>query len=208
MFGIVYAIIGIVGRIGWVNKQANANRESFRQTYNPKRGTYLDMYGAERKPNGEYCRTERDPVSGDLIQRDDKRRIVRNFSKEERTKIANKNDSTVIKMSELDMTGSDYVDIKGVRYIDKTTGDEYVIRVFPIEDNNKTLIYFYMKTSDLSLVRITDGEKKYGSFKNIDIINEFINKYNIEQRTKCFYNKKEKYHNAQKRDKDRELRIN
>ena len=208
MFGIIYTIIGIIGRIGWINKQANANRIAFQKTYNNKRGTYLDMYGAERKPNGEYCKTERDPFSGDLIQKDINGKIIRNFSKEERIKSANIKDNTVIKMSELDMTGSDYVDIKGVRYLDKETREEYVIRAFPVKDNEKSgLVYFYMRTSDLLLIRITDGEKKYGFFKNINAINEFIKKYNIEQKTKCFYNKKEKYHNAQKSDKDREFKI-
>jgi len=206
MFGIIYAIIGIVGKIGWHNKQVRENRNSFYRTYNSTRGTYLDMYGVERKPNGEYCRTQRDSISGDLIQKDINGKIVRNFSEEERIKTANENDSTVIKMSEFDMTGSDYVDIKGVRFIDKQTGEEYVIRMFPIQtENDRGLVYFYMKTSDLSLVRITDGEKKYGLFKDMNAINAYIEKYNREQPQKDFLNNKERYHNARKSDCDREF---
>ena len=206
MFGIIYALIGIIGKIGWINKQANANKESFKRTYNPILGTYKDMYMAERKPNGEYCKTQIDPFTGDLVQIDSKNKIVRNFSKEKRINEANNCDNTVIKLSEIDMTGSPYVDVKGIRYIDKETNEEYVIREFVVSNNYKSGgVYFYMRTSDMSLVRITDGEKKYGYFKDMNAINNFILNYNKQQKITRFYNIKEKCHNNEKRDCDRRM---
>lgn len=207
-FGLFTLITNFISIAGSKSKEHNENKKCFKRTYNPKTDTYLDMYCVERRPNGDYCRTMRDPVSGDLIQKDINGKIIRNFSKEERIKMANENESTVIKMSEFDMTGSDYVDIKGVRYIDKQTGEEYVIRMFPVQnENSRGLVYFYMKTSDLSLVRITDGEKKYGLFKDMDAINAYIEKYNREQPQKDFLNDKERYHNARKSDRDREFKF-
>ena len=205
-FGIFTLLTNFIGYAGWKSKEAKENKKAFKRTYDLKKNTYMDIYGVERRPNGDYCRTIRDSVSGDLIQEDIDGKIVRNFSEEERIKKANENDSTVIKMSEFDMTGSDYVDIKGVRFIDKQTGEEYVIRMFPIQtENDRGLVYFYMRTSDLSLVRITDGEKKYGLFKDIDAINAYIEKYNREQPQKDFLNNKERFHNKWKSDRDREF---
>jgi hypothetical protein len=179
MFGIIYAIIGIVGKIGWHNKQVRENRNSFYRTYNSTRGTYLDMYGIERKPSGEYCRTQRDTLTGDLVQIDKNYKIIRNFSEEKRLVDSKSPKASVIKMSENNIHTHMDTEVFGIRYIDKNNNNEYVIRWFNVEPYG--LVRFYMDTTTGYLIRMTDGEIEYKREKDYSIINKFITEFNHKQ---------------------------
>lgn len=208
MFGILYLITGIVGKIGWSIKENNTNIKCAKRTYNSKTNTYIDMYGVERTPNGKYLHTTRNPYTGDLVQYNKDHKIVRNFSEEERQKESMQSDCTVIKMSETNMHNP-YDHIAGVRFMDKKTKNEYVIRSFRVEPYNNRkgyCVYFYMDASNGKLIRITDGEKKYGELKDEKAINDFITTYNTQQlQRKCisFRDKYNSYLNGTKQDDDR-----
>ena len=197
MFGAIYALISIIGRIGWANKQANANIESFYRTYNPETGTYLDMYAVERKPDGSICKTRKDIKTGDLVQKDENNKIIHNFSQEKRLREASRPDSTVLKLSEERMTLCSYNEPAGIRYKDKNTGEEYIIRNFRvmINEDKGTVVYFYMRVSDATLVRITERKKRYGTLKDESIIDNFIEEFNEKQKTTKFYSVFDKYCN-------------
>ena len=208
MFGIIYTIIGIVGKIGWHNKQVRENRNSFYRTYDPRKNTYLDMYCVERRPNGEYCKTEIDG-NGDLVQKNKYNKIVRNFSEEKRMEEASSSNTTVIRLSEKNLTHSLLKEPGGIRYKDKKTGQIYVIRAFRVDVNEKEghCVYFYMRESDAMLERVTDGEIKYGTLKDYGVINKFIVDFNNKQKTQEFYLVMDKYHEQNRRDRDRELSV-
>ena len=195
MFGILYLLTGIIGNTGWSIKENRRNRECAQRTYDSKTKTYIDMYGVERTLDGKYCHTTRNPYTGDLVQYDKNHKIVRNFSEEERIKIANQSDSTVIKMSEINTHNEDQY-IAGVRFVDKNTKDEYVIRSFRVEPDNSGkgyCVYFYMNALNGNLVRITDGEKKYGNLKDETAIQNFIINYNLQQSNRKCLSFREKY---------------
>ena len=204
-FGLFTLLTNIIGYTGWKSKEAKENKKAFKRTYNPKKNTYLDMYCIERRPDGEYCKTERDS-NGDLVQRNMYNEVVRNFSLEERAKEASALDATVLRMSEENLFTSSSDKPIGIRYKDKKTGEEYVIRTFRVEVSDKKAhcVYFYMRVSDATLVRITDGEKKYGTLKDMDIIEQFIETFNNKQKTKKYYLISEKYYDVKNVHKDRE----
>ena len=204
-FGLFYLLTSFIGGIGWNRKQHNENKKSFKRTYNPKTNTYKDMFGVERRPNGDFCRTIRDPFTGDLVQRDKDFNIVRNFSAEERQKEASLSNATVIRLSDKNLTKDHYHEPSGIRYKDKQTGEEYVIRSFRVEKSRREgyCVYFYMKVSDATLVRRTDGEIKYGELKDDEVINKFIADFNEAQKKRKFFSVSEKYWNKDDGYKDR-----
>lgn len=208
MFGILYLITGLVGKIGWDIKESRENIKCAKRTYNSETNTYKDMYCVERKTNGEYCHTTINPYTGDLVQYDKNHHIIRNFSEEERLKVANQPGSTVIKMSEINMYNQDNY-IAGVRFVDKKTRDEYVIRSFRIEPDDSGIgygVYFYMNASNGNLVRITDGERKYGKLKDEDLIQNFITNYNLQQSKRKCLSFQEKYNSSFNGDQEYEDR--
>lgn len=177
--GLFYLFLSFIGKAGWNSKQYDENKKSFKRTYNPQRDTYLDMNCVERRPNGEYCNTRRDLISGDLVQVDKNNKIIRNFSAEERQYKTKQFGSSVLKMSERNIHTNKRKEIFGIRYTDNNTGAEYVIRWFKI--NPYGMVCFYMDTSTAHLIRMTDGEIRYGKEKNIGDINKFINEFNKKQ---------------------------
>lgn len=207
-FGLFTLVTNFIGYAGWKSKQRRINKKLFKLTYDPKKNTYLDMYCVERRPNGDYCKTKRNR-NGDLIQEDIHGNVVRNFSQEKRDKINSSSETTVLKMSDEDLTVSTYTNPvpKGIKYIDKKTKEEYVIRCFfvPVSEKKRYYVYFYMRTSDGTLVRTTDGENKYGHLKDRDIIDQFIQEFNQNQKTKRFFTAEQKYWDNYSSWGDREL---
>ena len=178
-FGLFTLITNFISIAGSKSKEHKENIRSFHKTYNPKTNTYLDVNCVECNPNGEYCCTRRDVFSGDLIQVDKNNMVIRNFSAEERHRETKKLGSTVLKMSERNIHTNKRKEIFGIRYTDNNTGAEYVIRWFKV--NPYGMICFYMDTTTAHLIRMTDGEIKYGKEKNIGDINKFINEFNKKQ---------------------------
>ena len=191
-FGLFTLLTNFIGYVGWKSKEVKENKRACRRTYDFEKNTYLDMYCIERRPNGEYCRTERDIKTGDLVQTNKYNKIIRNISKEQREKESNNSDTTVIKMSEKNMHTHKYEDVFGIRYLDKATKTEYVIRWFKVDPYG--MVLFYMDTKNGHLIRMTDGEKKYGKNKNIATINMFIEEFN-KQQDNCRKHIWEKFYN-------------
>lgn len=191
-FGLFTLLTNFISYVGVKSKEKKENIKSFKKTYNSKTDTYLDMYCIERKPNGDYCRTTRDVRTGDLIQIDKNNKTIRNFSEEKRLLKSQNPDITVLKMSERNVHTNKNKEVFGIRYLDKNTGAKYVIRWFKILPYG--MVCFYMDISTAQLIRITDGEKKYGKKKNNVDIENFINNFNNNQNN-CKKHIREKFYN-------------
>lgn len=190
MFGILYLITGLVGKIGWSIKKNSRNIKCAKRTYNSKTNTYIDMYGVERTPNGKYCKTTTDIKTGDIVQYNNNYQIIRNISEEDRIKEYANDCYTVVRDSENRVFKDEKKYIVGVRYTDKKTGKKYVIRMFEVEDNGKKhRLHFYMDANNGKLIRLTDGEILYGTYKNQYIIQKFINSYNynVDNKNECLF---------------------
>lgn len=184
-FGLFLLIANIISRFGNNHEYRKNNKECIKRTYNPKRETYIDWLGRERKLNGELCFTSRD-CFGDLIQTNQYGQVVRNFNEEERIKAP----GTVTQLTGYSCKDASVRrrDAEGFRFQDRTTGDIYCARNVEVEKYHYLCFYMDVKTGNL--VRLTDWEvennkrnKREGKeYLTDDMVAEIIKRENSKYR--------------------------
>lgn len=184
-FGLFLLIANIISRIGNDHEYKKNNKECIKRTYNPKRETYIDWLGCERKLNGEFCYTTRN-CYGDLIQMNQYGEVVRNFDEEEREKAP----GTVTKLTGYSCCDASVRrrDAEGYRFKDRVTGDIYCAR--QIQYDKYRYASFYMDIKTGNLIRLTDWQierekerkEKGEEYLTTEMVNEIIKKENAKYR--------------------------
>lgn len=161
MFGIIYGLVNLGGRIIGNIQDNIIDNEHKRNMYDPKTETYLDHNYSQRDLKTNQLRHEA-IVNGDkcLMGYSNKGSyIVRNLDEERRKYELNsfKNSEKTVVQYNLDEHVKD--NCKGVRFIDVFEPNKlFVIREF--KENNKTIANVYMDIHTGFATRCTDGEIK------------------------------------------------
>ena len=150
-FVIFLLLANIISAIGNKYEYNKNNKDCIKRTYNPKRETYIDWLGTERKLNGDFCMTTRDSY-GDLIQMNKYGQVIRNFNNEERANAP----GTVTQLAGYSCRDASVRrrDAEGLRFKDRKTNAIYCIR--SIEYEKYKYISFYMDIKTGNLIRLTD----------------------------------------------------
>lgn len=176
MFGIIYGLVNLGGRIVGSIQDGIIDSEHKKNMYDPKTNTYLDHNYSQRDIKTNQLRHE-EIINGDkcLMGYSNKGSyIIRNLDEERRKHELNdfKNSDKTVVQYNLDEHVTD--NCKGVRFIDVYNPDKlFVIREF--KENNDTIANVYMDINTGFAIRCTDGELKKQK-ENAKNIEEKLNK--------------------------------
>ena len=192
MFGLIYGLIGIIGRVGLSIKNISDERYCKKHFNDPDTNTYLDAYGTRRDIDTNGIRNVIKDKNGDVVLSDPFNNIIRNYSKEKRDAKYSNPKYTAIRMTDWNV---DSIGCRGVRFKDKKTGELYVVRGFYVE--NFKHVKFFMSVDTAHLIRMSDGEMaRPKTQQEILIINKFIKDFNNKQDSHWYAIDSQKYHDV------------